>query len=129
MRTATIIPSDNIICIDGEGVTVDCSSVDEVIHAIQWNSLQRKGAIEFVDDDPHDGFKEPNKIIDSIQPWQLLINEAIAGIEKAKVKRAEQQAAFDENKKRLAAQEAEMAKQSAALAKLPLVSDLLKKIK
>ena len=33
----TIIRSDNMVYVDGEPLTVDCSSLDPSIHAIQWN--------------------------------------------------------------------------------------------
>jgi hypothetical protein len=98
MNTVTIIPSQNCVLIDGEPGAVNCSTVDPTIHAIQWSETKARGFIEFVDEDITDSFKEPNQNIDSIAPWQPLIDQAVAAIADAKAK----QAAMMEEMKRAA---------------------------
>ena len=74
MKTLSIIAKDNVVVIDGIGKPVDCSALDPIIHAIQWNDEKQKGHIEFVDEDPNDGQRDPNENIDSIEPYQFLID-------------------------------------------------------
>jgi hypothetical protein len=73
MRQFSVVKADNFVVIDGIAKPVDCSSLDPTIHAIQWNEERQKGHIEFVDEDPNDGICEPNINIDSIAPYQFLI--------------------------------------------------------
>ena len=68
----TIIRSDNMVYVDGEPLTVDCSSLDPSIHAIQWNDT--KGVIEFVDEDPIDNQAPAPQTITDITPYQPLID-------------------------------------------------------
>lgn len=78
MKTATISRTDNLVYIDGVAVQVDCSEIDPTVHVIQWNEETQRGAIEFVDVDPNDGFKKPNQPIDDISAWRSYIDEAAA---------------------------------------------------
>jgi len=84
MKTATISRTDNVVYIDGVAVPVDCSDIDPAVHVIQWNEEAQRGAIEFVDDDPNDGFKEPNQPIDDISAWRSYIDTAAATLLAAK---------------------------------------------
>jgi hypothetical protein len=83
MKTATISRTDNLVYIDGVAVPVDCSDIDPAVHVIQWNDETQRGAIEFVDTDPNDGFKEPNQLIDDISAWQSYIDTAATMIREA----------------------------------------------
>ncbi len=74
MKTLTIIPVENKVYIDGIPMTVDCSSIDSTIHAIQFNVERGKGHIEFVDDDPNDGQRKTNETITTIDPYQELVS-------------------------------------------------------
>lgn len=69
MSRISVIRSDNVVVIDGEAHTVDCSSLPENVHAIQWYG----GYVEFVDADPHDGKRDPSERIDNLAPYQHLI--------------------------------------------------------
>jgi hypothetical protein len=71
MARYSIIREDNAVVVDGEHYIVDCSSLPANIHAIQWNN--GRGHIEFVDDDPNDGKRDPNRAIDDFSPYQHLI--------------------------------------------------------
>ena len=46
MKKLTIIPEDNMVVIDGEGLIVDVV-VDADIHAIQWDEETQVGTIEY----------------------------------------------------------------------------------
>jgi len=83
MKTATISRTDNIVYIDGVAVPVDCSDIDPAVHVIQWNEEAQRGAIEFVDDDPNDSFKEPNQPIDDISAWKSYIDIAVETLDAA----------------------------------------------
>src|SRR5262245_48119029 len=41
---------DNIVIIDGEGRTVDCSGLDPMIRIVRWDSTSNKGWLEFHND-------------------------------------------------------------------------------
>lgn len=73
MKTLSIIPSDSMVIIDGVARQVDCSTIDPIIHAIQWNAKKERGHIEFVDEDPDDGQRAANESIASIEPYLALI--------------------------------------------------------
>ena len=49
MKKLTIIPEDNMVVIDGEGLIVDVV-VDADIHAIQWDDETQEGTIEYKSD-------------------------------------------------------------------------------
>jgi hypothetical protein len=74
----TIIPSDNLVYIDGVALQVDCSAVVDSrhprvpIHAIQWNGT--RGEIEYVRD-PLAAASEcvPNRIMDDIDQFASVI--------------------------------------------------------
>jgi hypothetical protein len=66
----TIVKPDDIVLIDGEARRVNCSSVAPDISVIQW--LDTTGWIEF-DNQPGNQFRL-NEDIDSIEPWQHLID-------------------------------------------------------
>ena len=61
MPRVTIVPSDNIVIVDGVSAVVDCSHVPPFVHAIQWDGARVH--IEFV---PHDGFHHGNLSITSL---------------------------------------------------------------
>jgi hypothetical protein len=49
MKRLTVVPEDNMVVVDGEGISiaVDC---DPNIHAIQWNDEKQVGEIEYTDE-------------------------------------------------------------------------------
>jgi hypothetical protein len=49
----TIIPSDNIVNIDGKALQIDCSKFSALagIHAVQWDGT--RGHIEYVQGNPN----------------------------------------------------------------------------
>ena len=49
MKRLTIVPEDNMVVVDGEGISiaVDC---DPDIHALQWNDEKQVGEIEYTDE-------------------------------------------------------------------------------
>jgi hypothetical protein len=69
----TIIPSDNMVYIDGTALRVDCSSVADsgapgvAVHAVQWNGST--GWIEYVGDD-----RPPNRTITDIAQFQSVVD-------------------------------------------------------
>lgn len=73
MKTVTIIPIENKVTIDGEPQAVDCSSVDPTIHVIQFSVERGSGHIEFVDVDPHDGFRDPNETLATLDTYMPLV--------------------------------------------------------
>ena len=75
MKQVSIIPAGNRVTIDGESRPVDCTMLDPVIHATQWDEERQSGHVEFVDEDPNDGYREPNIALDSIALYQFLIDE------------------------------------------------------
>ena len=76
----TIIKNDNTVVIDGFAVTIDCGSLSNGIHAVQWD--QNRGWIEF----SSDGFspKAVNEEIDDVSRFQSLIDDALLEIERIK---------------------------------------------
>lgn len=71
----SIIREDNAVYVDGIVQIVDCSSLPQEIHAIQW--FGDKGWIEYVH------FDKPNVNIDSfeqyseyVEKWNLINNES-----------------------------------------------------
>jgi hypothetical protein len=49
LKTLTIIPEDNMVVVDGEGLVIDVA-VDADIHAIQWDYEIQEGTIEYKSD-------------------------------------------------------------------------------
>ena len=49
MKTLTIVPEDNMVIVDGDGIQVEVNA-DPNIHAIQWNYAKQEGKIEYIDD-------------------------------------------------------------------------------
>lgn len=43
----TIIRPDNMVYIDGEAISIDCSTLPADVHAVQWSDDAGKGWIEF----------------------------------------------------------------------------------
>jgi hypothetical protein len=84
----TIVPSDNIVSVDGQPLEVDCSPFPQLagIHAVQWNGT--KGHQEYVQEDESD-FR-PNTLLTSIDAYA----DVIAAWEDklAEVEAAEQEA-------------------------------------
>jgi len=67
----TIVPIDNKVVVEGQPETVDCSSIDEEIHAIQWYGTV--GDIEF----KHDyiaNTRKPNVRIEDFTPYQKFVD-------------------------------------------------------
>lgn len=62
----TIIKSDNMVYIDGKPLKIDCSSLPDNIHALQWDG--NNGWIEYV------GHREPNLEISDISDYQSFID-------------------------------------------------------
>jgi len=65
----TIVPVDNMIYLDNFNATVDCSSLDPSIHAVQWNG--NIGEIEYKN--VVTGKKTRNEEITDISPYSDLI--------------------------------------------------------
>ena len=60
----TVIPEDNMVVVDGEGLLLDVTA-DANIHAIQWDGVNESGEIEYKDG-------RPNEIIGTAQIAQYL---------------------------------------------------------
>jgi hypothetical protein len=71
MTRLTIVPSDKLVMIDGEGREVDCSGFYSLngVHAVQWDGT--KGHIEYLPD--QFGTYRSNEQIFSIAPFQEVI--------------------------------------------------------
>lgn len=68
---ATIIADDNMVYVEGQPEKVDCSSLDEEIHAIQW--YDGRGEIEYRTD--HVNFtRKMNSCIVDFSPYQYLVD-------------------------------------------------------
>ena len=69
----TIIPSDNLVSIDGESRQVDCASFDSLqgVHAVQWDDPA--GWIEYANS-PLGGEFRPNEVITSVDQFQEVID-------------------------------------------------------
>lgn len=65
----TIIPSDNVVFVDGKALTVDCSSLDKTIHAVQWDGTS--GEVEYA---TIAGKRKPNAVIKDISAFRSLIS-------------------------------------------------------
>jgi hypothetical protein len=68
----TIIRDDNAVYIDGLCVIVDCSSLSEDIHAVQWNG--QNGWVEFKDNS--EGNKPANEAISTLEAFSTLVASA-----------------------------------------------------
>lgn len=68
----SIIPSDNVVVVDGVPRRVDCSSVPPEVHAVQWQDAV--GVVEYVDDDPNDGQAPAPQRITSLGEYQALVD-------------------------------------------------------
>lgn len=69
MKRVTIVKEDNIVGIDGEFYTVDCSSLPANFHALQWYADDNAGEIEWT------GRPKPsNTEIDNIDEYKTLID-------------------------------------------------------
>lgn len=68
----TIVRDDNYVIINGEGRTVDLSSLPANIHAIQWDS--NEGEIEYGKKVPGLEKFNRNERITDISPWQSIID-------------------------------------------------------
>ena len=75
----TIVPEDNIVVVDGIAATVNVDSASD-IHAIQWDSGEKKGTIEYKSD-------KSNKSIgaDDIAPFLSLVTDH--AVEKARIEK------------------------------------------
>ncbi len=67
MRRFTIIKSDNHVYIDGQMMVVDCSSLPDDFHALQWDVEKGEGWIEYVN------HVRPNEPITDIEAYQNFI--------------------------------------------------------
>lgn len=71
MSKVTIIPSDTYCAVDGVGYTgVNMGSVPADVHAVQW--FGGSGWVEYVSNE--DGSKPPNQPIDSLAPYQPVLD-------------------------------------------------------
>lgn len=66
----TIIPEDSAVIIDGLRLLIDCSSLDQTIHAVQWEGIC--GHIEYVV--AGDGEKPTNTVIKNVAQFQPIID-------------------------------------------------------
>jgi hypothetical protein len=69
---ATIVPSDDVVIVDGRGLTIALDGYAQLdgLNAVQWNEVS--GVIEF-DNRGASEFK-PNEKINSIAPYQDIID-------------------------------------------------------
>jgi len=69
----TIVAEDNVVCVEEHCETVDCSSLDEEIQAIQW--YDGRGEIEYKTD-YSEGFpnRKMNFMIVDFSPYQYLVD-------------------------------------------------------
>jgi hypothetical protein len=67
----SILAEDNTVCVEGYPEKVDCSSLDEDIHAIQW--YDGRGDIEYRMDHVN-GTKKMNFCIVDFAPYQHLVD-------------------------------------------------------
>jgi len=67
----TIVRPDNIVVVDGVGLTVDCSGLDPAISVIQWDGAA--GHIEYVNPPNASEFKA-NTPIDDFEPYQKYVD-------------------------------------------------------
>lgn len=72
MPNLTIVPSDNMVYLNGEGLKIDCSHLPSYIHAVRWNGQASPpfGELEFVPDPA--GRKAPNIRFSDLAPYAFL---------------------------------------------------------
>ena len=69
MQRMTIVKIDNIVVIDGEYYTVDCSDLPENFHALMWIEAEGQGEIEW------NGKPKPqNTVIKNLNDYKIYIN-------------------------------------------------------
>jgi hypothetical protein len=70
----TILKSDNMVYIDGQPKTVDCSDLPADFHALQWYGTF--GVIEYEPDFSEDSGSQhkPNERTDGLTPYQKYID-------------------------------------------------------
>lgn len=66
----TIIPSDNLVTVDGDVRSIDCSSVVAEIHAVQW--YETSGEVEYVKGQNIN--PRANDTIDDFSPYQPFVD-------------------------------------------------------
>lgn len=71
-RKVTIIQADNMVGVDHEFYSVDCSDLPTYFHAIQWYGDKGKGEIEY-DVDAKDR-KLPNTPIVDFTPYTVYVD-------------------------------------------------------
>jgi hypothetical protein len=73
---ATIVVDDNVVLIDGEAETVDCSAlVAENVHAVQWYGTWGEVEHRTVINDEAKAFsRQPNEVIDDLSPYQQYLD-------------------------------------------------------
>lgn len=74
----TILRKQNRLVIDGTPTQVDCSTLDDTIHAVQWEVSEQQGQVEYADG-------KRNLTIDSIADYSDLITAACESIEAAQL--------------------------------------------
>lgn len=82
----TIVPADNIVTIDGNGINgVDLSFIDPTIHAVQWYGTT--GSVEYKDVTLVNIIKSTHQEeITDIAPFQMAIDAALAKKEENELK-------------------------------------------
>lgn len=68
-KRLSVIADDNIICVDGECISIESKLsfvLENNIHSIQWDHVNKKGEIEYKDG-------SPNKKIDTIEKYKYFI--------------------------------------------------------
>lgn len=90
----TIIPSDNVVTIDGLSVhDLDLSTIAPNVHAVQWYG--NAGEVEIMGEF---GRMKENNLIASMSDYQSVVDQAIAAkaiIEAAAAQAAEEQAIIE----------------------------------
>jgi hypothetical protein len=64
----TIIKDDGMAYVDGIALAVDCSSLPDEFHALQWDGT--RGELEFK---TMNGHRKPNEMISDLAPYQSVI--------------------------------------------------------
>lgn len=74
MAVYTLVPSDNLVLINGEAANdVNFAGINPSIHCVQWYGTI--GEVEYVYD-PINQTKAPNERIDSMAPYQMYLDQA-----------------------------------------------------
>jgi hypothetical protein len=79
MTKFAILPGENVVVADGRKYSVDCSSIDPAIRAVQWDAQSSRGHLEFFDladgrKRPNVGVDDPSQFAEAISEWRAIDN-------------------------------------------------------